>query len=135
MSHSEVQELLAGWREALRECEQAEPGPDAWSTAHARAVDLSVKDRGAPDEGAPRSRHQSARGVLQMTAISGGVNIAMKVPAHQYEAVVAFYRETLGCEEIAGGDDISFRFGPNRLWIDRVSQMSQAEIWLELVTR
>ena len=69
-----------------------------------------------------------------MTAISGGVNIAMKVPAHQYEAVVAFYRETLGCEEIAGGDDVSFRFGANRLWIDRVSQISQAEIWLELVT-
>ncbi len=69
-----------------------------------------------------------------MTAIAGGVNIAMKVPPHQYEAVVAFYRETLGCEEIAGGDDVSFRFGPNRLWIDRVPQMSQAEVWLELVT-
>lgn len=69
-----------------------------------------------------------------MTAITGGVNIAMKVPAHQYEAVVAFYRDTLGCEEIAAGDDVSFRFGPNRLWIDRVPQMSQAEIWLELVT-
>lgn len=69
-----------------------------------------------------------------MTAISGGVNIAMKVPAHQYEAVVAFYRETLGCEEIAGGEDVSFRFGPNRLWIDLVPQMSQAEVWLELVS-
>ena len=69
-----------------------------------------------------------------MTAISGGVNIAMKVPAHQYDAVVAFCRETLGCEEIAGGKDVSFRFGPNRLWIDLVPQMSQAEVWLELVS-
>ena len=69
-----------------------------------------------------------------MTTIAGGVNIAMKVPAHQYEAVVAFYRETLGCEEIAGGEDVSFRFGPNRLWIDLVPQMSQAEVWLELVS-
>jgi hypothetical protein len=69
-----------------------------------------------------------------VTTISGGVNIAMKVPAHQYEAVVAFYRETLGCEEIAGREDISFRFGPNRLWIDPVPQISQAEVWLELVS-
>ncbi|MVS99567.1 hypothetical protein [Devosia marina] len=70
-----------------------------------------------------------------MTCIAGGVNIAMKVPAHQYDGVVAFYRETLECEEIEGGADVSFRFGPNRLWIDRVPQLSRAEIWLELVSK
>lgn len=26
------------------------------------------------------------------TQIKGGLNIAMKVPSHQYEAVIAFYR-------------------------------------------
>ena len=45
MSHSEVQELLAAWREALRECEVAAPGSDDWEAAHARAVDLSSKYR------------------------------------------------------------------------------------------
>ncbi len=28
--------------------------------------------------------------------IKGGINIAMKVPSHQYEAVVAFYRDVVG---------------------------------------
>jgi len=69
-----------------------------------------------------------------MTDIAGGVNIAMKVPAHEYDDVIAFYRETLGLEEIEGGADVSFRFGSNRLWIDRVAQLSQAEVWLEMVT-
>jgi len=64
----------------------------------------------------------------------GGVNIAMKVPTHQYEAVVAFYRDVLKLPELEGGSDISFAYGPNRLWIDNVPQMSQAELWLELVT-
>jgi hypothetical protein len=29
---------------------------------------------------------------------------------------------------------VGFEFGSNQLWIDRVSGMSQAEIWLELAT-
>ena len=66
----------------------------------------------------------------------GGKNIAMKVPPHQYDATVAFYRDLLGLEEIAGpsGDSVGFKFGANNLWIDRVPSMSQAELWLELVT-
>lgn len=64
----------------------------------------------------------------------GGVNIAMKVPTHQYDAVVAFYRDVLKLPELKGGSDVSFAHGPNRLWIDRVPQLSQAELWLELVT-
>lgn len=32
-----------------------------------------------------------------MTAnIHGGINIAMKVPSHQYEATIAFYRDIVG---------------------------------------
>ena len=45
MSHSEVQELLAAWRESLRDCNMAEPGSDAWSRAHAHAVDMSMQHR------------------------------------------------------------------------------------------
>ena len=70
-------------------------------------------------------------------AFAGGTNIAMKVPPHQWEATVAFYRDTLGLEELEpfGGEppSIGFAFGPNRLWIDRVATASQAELWLELV--
>ncbi|WP_142846123.1 hypothetical protein [Telmatospirillum sp. J64-1] len=67
--------------------------------------------------------------------ITGGINIAMKVPEHQYEQTVAFYRDTIGLKELSGkGPAIGFELGPNRLWIDRAPQMSQAEVWLELFT-
>lgn len=65
--------------------------------------------------------------------IYGGIDVAMKVPPHQYEATVAFYRDVVKLNEIEG-DDISFELGPIRLWIDRVPTMSQAELWLEFIT-
>lgn len=67
---------------------------------------------------------------------SGGKNIAMKVPPHQWEQTVEFYRDTLHLEEIGGpsGDAVGFKFGANNLWIDCVAAMSQAELWLEIVT-
>ena len=65
----------------------------------------------------------------------GGPNIAIKAPSHQFEATVAFYRDVLGLEELeTGGDSVSFRFGANRLWIDRVAHLSKSEIWLEVAT-
>ena len=66
----------------------------------------------------------------------GGKNIAMKVPPHQYDQTVSFYRDVLGLEEISGpsGDAVGFKFGDNNLWIDKVTAMSQAELWLEIVT-
>ena len=72
-----------------------------------------------------------------MTAtFEGGRNIAMKVPPHQYDATVRFYRDVLRLEQIDDPKDgnVSFRFGANRLWIDKVPAMSQAELWLELIT-
>jgi len=69
-------------------------------------------------------------------AFAGGRNIAMKVPPHQWEATVAFYRDTLGLEELepftGQPPSVGFAFGPNRLWIDKVVGMSQAELWLEV---
>jgi catechol 2,3-dioxygenase-like lactoylglutathione lyase family enzyme len=66
---------------------------------------------------------------------SGGANIAIKCPYHTYEQTVAFYRDTLGLpviEEEAEG--CIFQFGPVRLWIDRVPNISHPDIWLELET-
>jgi catechol 2,3-dioxygenase-like lactoylglutathione lyase family enzyme len=66
---------------------------------------------------------------------AAGRNIAMKVPPHLYEATIQFYRDVLGLKEITKhAPSIGFEFGPNNLWIDRVPGISQAEIWLEVVT-
>ncbi|WP_346623567.1 hypothetical protein [Blastococcus montanus] len=70
---------------------------------------------------------------------AGGRNIAMKVPPHQWTATVAFYRDTLGLRELdnpftSGPPSAGFAFGPNRLWIDRVPGVSQAELWLQVTT-
>ena len=65
----------------------------------------------------------------------GGPNIAIKVRPHQFAATVGFYREVLGLEELdTAGESVSFRFGANRLWIDRVAHLSKSEIWLEVAT-
>jgi hypothetical protein len=66
---------------------------------------------------------------------SGGVNIAIKCPSHTYEQTVAFYRDTLGLPLIEEEKDgCIFQFGPNRLWIDNVPNLSHPDIWLELET-
>jgi catechol 2,3-dioxygenase-like lactoylglutathione lyase family enzyme len=67
---------------------------------------------------------------------AAGRNIAMKVPSHEYQATVAFYREVLGFAPIEepGTDAVRFAFGDKVLWIDDVPALSQAEIWLEVVT-
>lgn len=65
----------------------------------------------------------------------GGRNIALKVPPHQYDETVRFYRDILGLEQIEELlPSVGFRFGANQLWIDRVPGMSQAELWLEVIT-
>ena len=67
--------------------------------------------------------------------ITGGINIAMKVPPHQFEATVAFYRDVIGLKPFtAKAPAIGFELGPIRLWIDEAPMLSQAEVWLELFT-
>jgi hypothetical protein len=69
------------------------------------------------------------------TRIYGGIDIAMKVPPHQFEATISFYRDVIGLKILTDkAPAIGFEFGPNRLWIDEAPGMSQAEIWLELFT-
>jgi len=68
-----------------------------------------------------------------------GKNIAMKVPAHEYKNTVSFYRDILGLEAVNNDSDqniesSTFKFGDKTLWIDKVSGISQAEIWLEILT-
>lgn len=68
-----------------------------------------------------------------------GKNIAIKVPPFEYEKTVSFYRDILGLEEqtLSSTDQYEstcFKFGDQNLWIDNISSVSQAEIWLEIVT-
>ncbi len=70
---------------------------------------------------------------------TSGKNIAMKVPVHEFDRTVVFYRDILGFEEVnaSSPDDIegvTFKFGDKNLWIDKIAGLSQAEIWLEIVT-
>ncbi len=66
---------------------------------------------------------------------TAGRNIAMKVPPHLYEVTIEFYRDMIGLKEITQhAPSIVFEFGSNNLWIDLVPGISQAEIWLEVVT-
>lgn len=67
--------------------------------------------------------------------IKGGINIAMKIPSHQYEATISFYRDVVGLKPVTDkAPAIGFELGPNRLWLDEDPTMSQAEVWLELFT-
>lgn len=66
---------------------------------------------------------------------AAGRNIAMKVPPHAYEATVSFYKDVLGLKLLENHlPHIGFEFGGKQLWIDKVAGMSQAEVWLEIVT-
>ena len=66
---------------------------------------------------------------------SGGANIALKCPTHTYDQTVAFYRDTLALPLIEEeADGCIFQFGPNRLWIDKVPNLSHPDIWLEIET-
>lgn len=69
---------------------------------------------------------------------TGGTNIAMKVPSHEWEATVGFYRDVLGLTALDPVDtdppSVRFALGPVQLWIDRVDGLSQAELWLEVGT-
>lgn len=68
-----------------------------------------------------------------------GNNIAIKTPSHEYRQTLAFYQDVLKLTPIAIGQETStqsqaFAFGDKTLWIDKVDHISQAEIWLEILT-
>lgn len=64
-----------------------------------------------------------------------GPNIAVKIPSHEYDKTVCFYRDILGLSPLAEcAPHLVFEFGGKRLWLDRAEALSQAEIWLEVTT-
>ncbi|MDH3452178.1 MAG: hypothetical protein OEN20_07125 [Gammaproteobacteria bacterium] len=68
-----------------------------------------------------------------------GNNIAMKVPAHEFDRTVAFYRDVLRFKQKPASapdqfDSVVFEFGDKNLWIDKIAGLSQAEVWLEVAT-
>lgn len=77
-----------------------------------------------------------------MPEFVAGVNVAMKVPRAQYDATVAFYRDTLGFEVEPVDDTGSVTvaashrvaFGAVTLWLDRVDTAPRSDVWLELGT-
>lgn len=73
---------------------------------------------------------------------AGGVNLALKIPAVRYDTVVAFYRDVLGLDTTEAAAEPSgmvrrsarVEFGPCTLWLDRVDNYAQPDLWLELTT-
>ena len=68
-----------------------------------------------------------------------GKNIAIKVPAHEFERMVEFYKIIIGLKQKDTNstddfDSIAFEFGDKNLWVDKISELSQAEVWLEIET-
>ena len=62
-----------------------------------------------------------------------GRNIAIKVPLYRYAETVAFYRDRVGLSVTHTlTNSTGFGFGELTLWIDRVPQQSQPDVWLEL---
>jgi hypothetical protein len=74
--------------------------------------------------------------------LSGGINIAIKIPKSKYEQTVHFYRDILKLDVTEKQIDhptISrthrVMFGPNNVWLDCVDNYTHAETWMELITR
>jgi predicted enzyme related to lactoylglutathione lyase len=64
-----------------------------------------------------------------------GKNIAIKIPPHEFDASVVFYRDIIGLKQIDDrSENVVFEFGDKRLWLDKVDHLSNAEIWLEIQT-
>ena len=62
-----------------------------------------------------------------------GRNIALKIPAHEYDQTVAFYRDILQLRPLESSTGcIGFDFDGKDIWLDRVASLSQAEMWLEV---
>jgi catechol 2,3-dioxygenase-like lactoylglutathione lyase family enzyme len=62
-----------------------------------------------------------------------GNNIALKIPPHEFEETIAFYRDVLGLRSLGNvRGSVGFDFDGKSIWIDRVEALSHAEIWLEL---
>jgi len=67
--------------------------------------------------------------------IKPGKNIAIKVPSFKWAETVKFYDEKVGLRVThKTSETVAFEFGEMTLWIDRVANQSQTDVWLELAT-
>lgn len=66
---------------------------------------------------------------------TAGASIAMKIPAHEYDRTVEFYRDVIGLPVLRESEtSLVLAFGDKQLWLDRIEHFERAEIWLELKT-
>ena len=73
--------------------------------------------------------------MTESVRFSGGNNIAIKTPPHEFDATVRFYRDILSFTQVETTDrSAAFDFGALTLWVDKVDGISQAEVWLEIHT-
>ena len=67
------------------------------------------------------------------TSFRPGRNIALKIPPHQFEETVSFYRDTLQLRQLESAHgSIGFDFDGKDLWLDSVDTASHAEVWFEI---
>lgn len=102
--------------------------------SHLAALVRRVASVGVSDFWALQEEGEKAMAnALKKGVITPGRNIALKVPQHRWEDTVTFYRDRVGLEVVRVLDaSVGLRFGTMTLWIDRVPQQSQADVWLEL---
>jgi hypothetical protein len=75
------------------------------------------------------------QGLESVPVFKPGRNVAIKIPAHEYERTIAFYRDVIRLvQRDTSGQGIAFDFGDKILWLDKADGLNQAEIWLEIET-
>lgn len=77
---------------------------------------------------------------VEALKLSGGRNIALKVPDHLYPQTVRFYRDVLKLKQNVRPDgQICFEFGEtdhrSTLWLDRTEATARPDVWLEIKTK
>jgi catechol 2,3-dioxygenase-like lactoylglutathione lyase family enzyme len=81
------------------------------------------------------ARTHTARTGTARPAFTGGINIALKLAPHRFDATLAFYRDVLGLPVLKNSPTHAvIEHGPNRLHLDRVEHQTHAEVWLEVTT-
>lgn len=78
---------------------------------------------------------------MTTATFTGAVNIAMKIPTADYDATVAFYRDVLKLPVTEDKSDQptvaqvhKVDFGPCVLWLDRIDNYAQPDVWLQVRT-
>lgn len=76
---------------------------------------------------------------IETLKLSGGKNIALKIPDHLYSSTLRFYRDVLRLEQKLRPDgQVCFHFGDteprNTLWLDRTEGTAYPAVWLEIKT-